>query len=237
MKKKFLIISAIILLIATNKVNAACSQYELDHFKEIESQYKATYYYDEAIKEYVIEYYMPEPDRYKYQIAISTEGSINCDNADSNTIKCHGKDYDGEQILIILGSSKTCNDELKREIITIPKHVENVENKYYGSSLCEGIEEFALCQKDYDKELTEEEFTSRVESYKKSLSKNNSTNNDKNNGNTSGDNNLEVIFDNILEYIQDHLITIIVGTIFVILLIITIVLKIKSIRKSRYLEW
>ena len=35
MKKKFLIISAIILLIATNKVNAACSQYELAFEPEI----------------------------------------------------------------------------------------------------------------------------------------------------------------------------------------------------------
>ena len=234
MKKKFLIINAIILLMITNKVNAACSQYELDHFKEIESQYKATYYYDESIKEYVIEYYMPEPDRYKYQIAISTEGSINCDNADSNTIKCHGKDYDGEQILIILGSSKTCNDELKRDIITIPKHV---ENKYYGNSLCEGIEEFALCQKDYDKELPEEEFTARVESYKKSLSKKPTNDDTSKDGNNDDDhNNLNTVFDNIFRYIQNHLAIIIVGTIFAILLIITIILKIKSIRKSRYLE-
>ena len=45
-KSKYLMTITILSLIFCNKVYALCSESELNHFKEIESQYKVTYDYD-----------------------------------------------------------------------------------------------------------------------------------------------------------------------------------------------
>ena len=178
---------------------------------------------------------MPEPDLYMYRIAIKSE-DFNCESIPVDigiSLKCTGEDFYGYQEFVIFGKSSTCNDELKREEIDIPKQI---YNKYSDNKLCEGTEEFVLCQKNYETDITEDEFISRIETYKKTQEKN------QNNENIQDEENNEIkeettkIKNTLINFIQNNLKLIIITLIFIVLVIITIILSIKSIKKSRRLE-
>lgn len=233
-RKKSLLLITLLSLLSTNKVYAACTEAELNHFKEIESTYKVTTDFDPNTKEYVITYYMDSLG--DYEINIELQPGSKCQYVDGNTIKCTGKNLNGDYKSTIIGYSDTCNDELKQETGTIPKY-----NEYYGSEECQGIEEFALCQKDYTKEITEEDFKSRTETYKKTTTVDNNKDNATNTkDNTKEDNTKELkndtFFARIKYYVQNNLTKTIIIAVFIILLIITAIITIKSIQKSRRLE-
>ena len=121
--------------------------------------------------------------------------------------------------------TETCDDVLKTTILKLPKY-----NKYSEDPLCEGIEEFDLCNSTYDKEIDYDTFVSRVETYKRTKNKNENINND----NDTGNNNK--LLNNMKTYIEENLIQIIIVTVFIILVVITTIITAKSIRKSRRLE-
>ena len=223
-KTKYLIITLLLSSLLSNKVNAYCTQWERNHFKEIESQYKATYNYDETTGLYSITYYMPEPHLYSYRIAVKSK-DFDCSSPNRNTVVCTGKDFYGIQEFVILGNTNTCNDELKREKIEIPEYK---INKYYNTQYCEGIEEFVLCQKEYTEEITEEDFIKRSDIYKESKLQKEQEEENKPKKETISNEKIE----------KNSYITIIVLSIMLIgLLIITISLKIKAAKESRQLEW
>lgn len=236
MKKPFYLITTLLLSLSIcNKVNAYCTEWEKNYFKEIESQYKATYDYDKNTGLYSITYYMPEPNLYTYRIAIKSE-NFNCESISVDvgiSLKCIGKDFYGYQEFVIFGNSNTCNDELKKEIIDIPKQI---YNKYSNSNLCEGIEEFVLCQKDYEIEITEDEFVSRTETYKQTKEKNKNDENIQNKENKESKNENLQTKNNIFYFFQNNLKLIIPIFILINLIIISTILSIKSIKKSRRLE-
>lgn len=224
-KNKYLLFALTLFILFSNKVKASCTEEEVNRFKELESQFKVTHYIEN--NKYVLKIYNPAPDIFYYEM--HSQKPMDCRQIDKNNAECIG-DADLTYTVNIKSYNENCTDILKTPEIT--KY-----NKYSESELCNGIEDFSLCQPDYEKEITEENFTARIDSYKKNLDKKNQT---KDNNSDSDSKNTDetkiTLIDNIIEYIQEHLITIIVISIFAILLIITIILKIKSIRKSRYLE-
>lgn len=227
-KTRYFILFLFTFLLISPKVYATCSQEELNHFKEIEDQYKVTYDYNPDTKTYSITYIMTEVDKYRYEIAIAGE-DINCTSPEEGKIVCTGKNFNGYQEFIIIGNSNTCTGEIKKTSLTIPKY-----NEFYGSQLCEGIEEFALCQLEYDEEITEEEFEKRVEIYKKNQD-------DKNSNSEKEENNDEKQEDGgklytIKQYIKDNFLKIFIITIFVILCIVSITMIVVYERKRRRLE-
>ena len=98
-------------------------------------------------------------------------------------------------------------------------------NKLSEDPLCEGNEDFVLCNPSYDKEIDYDTFVSRLNTYKK-----NKGNNPSSSSNSVKEENA------IITYIKNNLVSIITITIFIILVIITIILTAKSIKKSRRLE-
>ncbi len=226
-KNKYLLFVLTLFILFSNTVNASCTEEEVNRFKELESQFKVTHYIEN--NKYVLKIYNPDPDVFKYEI--KTTNKLNCEIIDINNSKCIGE-VNGEYNVSVKSYDSNCTTAFNQEPIIITKY-----NNFSESELCDGIENFTLCNPDYDKELTEEEFISRVKTYKKGLNKKNETKDDNSSDNNNNTNKTKItLINNIIKYIQDHLTTIIVISIFAILLIITIVLKIKAIRKSRYLE-
>lgn len=236
-KLKYILITILLSLSLCTEVSAKCTEEEKKHFKEIESSYKVTYEYDENTKKYSVTYYMPEVTSYIYGTLIKdTDGTSSCEVIDVYTIKCTGKNWEDSLEYTIKGNTKTCDDTLKTGTVTIKK--KNTYNKYSESELCQGIEDFVLCQPNYDKEITKEEFESRVETYKNSLEKKeNEQTQDKNNpSNEPNQKENTITLEKIINYIKDNIITIAIILVFIVLSIITIILVTKNIKKSRRLE-
>lgn len=200
-------------------IYADCTDEEVKHFKEIEKDYKVTYEFNKDTKDYKVTFYSPEPDMYDYYW-FSESLDSKCKVIDDKTIDCNNVIPDTYEIEII-GVTDSCYDTLKKSNLKLPKY-----NNYSSDPLCEGIEEFVLCSPTYDKNIDYDTFVSRVNTYKKNL--NNQKEPDEINTNQNEN--------KLLEYIEDNLFQIIIITVFIIMLVITIILTAKSIRKSRRLE-
>ena len=219
MKKNiYKILLLLVLTLSPYLVKADCTTEEIKHFREIEDDYKVTYEFDKETKTYTLTFYNPEPDMYDFVI---TNGGFenNCETINDNSAVCTNvtsKNYTIE----VVGFTDSCEDTLKTITLKLPKY-----NEYSEDPLCNGIEEFVLCQPTYDKEIDRDTFESRVATYKKNLE--------------SKETKEEVKVkeeSKIIRYIKDNLIQIIVVSVFVIMLIITIILTANSIKKSRRLE-
>lgn len=220
-KIKVILFSLLVYLLLINNVFADCTKEEIANFKEIEDEYKITYEFNKDTKDYNIIFNSPYQDKYSYR--------IECQNNDFDNIEYEELDENrymvkkikpGKCNIYIDGITSTCDDVMKQEVLTLPEY-----NKYSEDPLCEGIEEFVLCQPTYNKKIDYDTFKSRINTYKKTIS-------NKNN-NTSNDTTKENIY---IEYIKNNWIQIIIVTAFIKLLIITIIMIVKSIKKSRRLE-
>lgn len=220
-KLKYLIFILTVLIMNSNTVLAACTQEEINTFKRIEDDYTVKYEFNKSTKTYDLYFSASKPKEFYYKIYY--EGELDCQKHDEKTMKCNSF-QSGEYPIEIVGMSNTCDDVMKFVVITLPKY-----NKLSEDPLCEGIEEFILCNPTYSKEIDYETFVSRVNTYKKNHIKeeeNNETEEGKTNETTN----------KIIDYIVNNWINIVIISIFVILLIITIVVTYKNSRKSRYLE-
>lgn len=220
MKKHKLLLSILSLsLFIPSTTYADCTKEEIDNFKEIEDEYKITYEFDKDTKTYTLTFYSPEPDMYDYILHIGKDKK--CNEIEEKKNECYGI-YPGEYIIDIVGQTNSCKDILSSKSLKLPAY-----NKYSEDPLCEGIEEFVLCQSTYDKDIDYDTFVSRVNTYKKNHTNKDDTDNQKE----------EIKEQNkILQYIQDNLLQIIIITIFIVMVITTIILTAKSIKKSRRLE-
>lgn len=223
-KHKFLLSILSLSLFIPSTTYADCTKEEIDNFKEIEDEYKVTYEFDKDTKTYTINFVNPNPGNYGYKlIYVKNEKT----KLEYNLTTIIEKNYSktnfssGNYIFEIYGNTDTCNEKLKSKTLVLPKY-----NKYSEDPLCEGIEEFVLCQPTYDKDIDYESFVSRVNSYKNKMS------------NTKKEEEPTVVKEEnkILKYVKDNLIQIIIIIVFIIMVIITIILTAKSIRKSRRLE-
>ena len=219
---KYIPLTAMLFLSCITNTYAACTQDEINEFKRIEDDYKVTYDFNKNTKKYTLRFEAPLPDKYYYEMSASE--NIVCQGINETTIECDGFLADTYEIVIV-GMTEKCNDTLKTTTLTLPKY-----NEYSEDPLCEGIEEFVLCNPTYDKEIDYDTFVSRVETYKRTKNKNENINND----NDTGNNNK--LLNNMKTYIEENLIQIIIVTVFIILVVITTIITAKSIRKSRRLE-
>ncbi len=217
-KNKLLLLIPLSLLIPTIAY-ADCTKEEIQEFKEVEEDYKITYEFDKDTKLYSLTFYAPKSDVYNY-IGVNNNVLSNCKTIDVTTVECSNINS-GTYNFNIVGVTQRCNNTLKKIELTLPKY-----NSYSESQLCEGIEEFVLCQPTYDKEIDYDTFVSRINSYKKSKREQENKNKETTEKEQS----------KLLQYINDNLFQIIIVAIFIIMVIITIILSAKSIKKSRRLE-
>lgn len=200
---------------------AACTKEDYDAFKKVEDEYTVKYSFNKETKDYIVTFYGTMFDKYGY----TTPEKMNLEKlvTSTNTSFAYSGIKSGEYVIEVLGYTEECQETLKTITLKLPKY-----NSLSEDPLCEGIEEFVLCQPTYDKDIDYETFVSRVNTYKKTKEKEPE----------------EIIeepeetkpIEELLEYIKNNLFQIIVITVFIILLIITTIITAKSIRKSRRLE-
>ena len=220
-KLKYLLSLAIVFIVLPNIIYADCTVEERKHFKEIEDEYKVTYEFNKDTETYSATFYSPEPDNYDYML-FDNVFITNCKTISDSEVKCEnlpGKTY----YMQITGRSSTCNDVLKETYLNFSK-----KNSYWDDPLCEGIEEFVLCQPTYDKEIDYDTFVSRVNTYKKTKQREVAKEDNEKKQNS--------ILNKTFDFIKENIFQLIVGIIFIIVIIVTIILTAKSIRKRRRLE-
>ncbi len=214
-KKSLLFLLILLLLPITTK--AYCTDEEKLYFKEIEDEYKVTYELNKETKNYTIKFYNAEPDRY----TLGIYGVVD-DNVKYKSISDNEEEYanikPGEYKLGVFGVTKECDEAVKTFKLNLQKY-----NNFSEDPLCEGIEEFVLCQPTYDKEIDYETFVSRVNTYKKTQEKKQATIDKKDNN-------------QMVEFIENNLFQIIIIGVFITAVIVTIILTAKSVKKSRRLE-
>lgn len=221
-KLKFaLIISLFIVLPKLTYAN--CAKEEIDYFKKVADNYKITYKYNKNTRDYAVNFYNPEPNKYEYKVYASKESFANYNYISDNETS-YSNVVPDEYYIEIIGITDTCNDIMKTITINI-----TTKNNYSNDPLCEGIEEFVLCQPNYDKDIDYETFTSRVNTYKKTkeTKKTNEPINEEKNSK---------IINKILEIIKGDTFQIAIIIALAILLVIVFILSAKSARKSRRLE-
>ena len=225
-KKNALLLVLTLFLLLPTIVNADCES----DFKEIEDKFKVTYEYNYETDDFTITLVNPDYNKYSYGFA-----SLEALNATHPTISDEDgtlthtiENYkDTEYSYVISAIYEGCKVAgIKQETIELSKG-----NRFAYSPLCEGYEEFVLCQKDYEKELDEETFKERLEIYKqtKAEQKEKEASEAKEKENNK-------ILSGIIDFFQENYITIIIIAAFVIVLIISIVLFAKRYMKRRRLE-
>ena len=232
-----LIIMMFLFLMSPLLANADCES----DFKAVEKKYKVTYKYNASTDDFSIILVSPNFERYGFHFHTkaeieTAEKSVTADKVLTVTIK----NYKSTEYKYSLEARYDgCNGVVIREgTLKLAK----VNNPYSTDSRCAGNEDFVLCQKDYDKEINETIFKSRLETYLKekegndTQTTNNNTNTTNNNTETKNDTNQGNFFEKITNYIQENMVTVIIIVIFVILLTITAIVTIKKEIKSRRLE-
>ena len=221
-KTKYLLTTLSLFIMLPSITYAECTKEEINHFKEIEDDYKVSYEFNKETKDYNITFTMPYEEIYSFSYKRSKTGDYDAEiENDILTIKEYGY-QPGEMIVEIIGSSETCNSTLKTIRLKLAKY-----NSYSEDPLCSGIEEFVLCQPTYEKEIDYDTFVSRVNTYKKARNINDSKIDE-------NDNNSHIL--TILNFIKANLFNIIIISAFIIITITTVIISVKSVKKSRRLE-
>lgn len=224
MKYKFLTkLFIIVLFLFPMLVKADCSDEIKELYKKNEDKFKITYKMNLDNLKYNVYFYNPLPGKFDYAVGFSKD--IKWEEIENNTTV----DYDvpsGTYQIYIVSIAPECNKVIfKKTSITLPEQSELSKDEH-----CKGIEEFVLCQPDYDKEITYEDFVSRTETYRKTKIKEE----EKNRENEEKERNQ--IISNIVNYINDNIVTIVIIVIFIAVVIASLIVGIKSFRKSRRLE-
>lgn len=157
MKKCFTYVFMLFLLIVLPiKVNAICDNSRKTELQKIAGN--VTYGYD----------YIKESDSFNITIT-NLNPNIYIDNngtiyrySNSNELTIGGY-KPGDNIRLYVYDTEYCNaSALNILYINLP-----VKNKYYGTEICSGFEEYSLCQMWTSNNLTENEIKSKLDSYKK----------------------------------------------------------------------
>lgn len=221
--KKYILLLFVLFIFDIQTTSAACTQEEINTFKRIEDDYKVKYEYDKSIEKYNLYLERSKPNMYDY--IIYTNNQLVCTDINETETKCSSF-VPGEYELAIAGQTESCNDILKTITLKLPKY-----NKLADDPLCDGYEDFVLCNPAYDKEIEYDTFLSRLETYKKKH-----TPTEKEEKPQEEPNEKNEIIVKMTNYLKQYWIEIIIVVVFIILLVITTIITAKSIRKSRYLE-
>ena len=221
MKKYICLLGTIIsFILLPNIIYANCPEEVANHYREIKDEYTVEYEFNTETEDYTLNFYNPEPFNYEY--AMMNFDKYNCEHTTDKDYVCHNVPA-GSAVVKIYTKDDSCDEPL--EVITL--ELEKANN-FSKDELCEGIEEFVLCQPTYDKEITYEEFVSRIKIYKKTKAKKETE--------EVTDNTSDNFINKIISYVKDKLFIIIIAIIFIVAVTITVILMAKSIRKSRRLE-
>lgn len=203
-KKSMYLIFLISLLIFIPKVKATCSYSRLSDLKKLASNVNVTYTYtiNDNKATFDIKFANLTNDIYLYD-------SLN-DKKYNQVGEIVLKNYsDGIKYRFFIKSNDNdCKDEvLMTKYVTLPKY-----NIYYGNSLCEGIEDYALCQRWGSFSVNNyEEYETQIKKYKSSLVKKESNIENKEE---------ETFFDKVTDFLYDYYIFILSGIIIIGLIII-----------------
>ncbi len=222
-KFKYLTLTILLSSLCLSQVSASCTKEEIDAFKEIEDEYTVTYEFDKETKTYTL--YLTNPNMKSYAYEHNIEKYEKVTKTDESTMKIIGISA-GEYILSVRGNNESCNNKLKTFNIKLNKY-----NSYSEDELCNGIEEFVLCQETYEKEIDYDTFVSRVNTYKKTKKQEESKIEEKDDVEAK-----QSTINKLTDYLRNNYTKIIIIITFVVLLIITIVISTESIKKSRRLE-
>lgn len=231
-KAKYLIITILAILLPMH-VNADCQS----DFKQYEKDYKVSYKYNKDTDDFTITLVNPNFERYGFvyngrEEIQNAEKKVTENKVFTTILKNYKKN---EYTYTLKANYEGCNGVvIKTGTLKMVKG-----NPYSNNPLCEGNEEFVLCQKDYDKELDQETFEERINTYieEKKATSNNIKNdsNDKNKYELSNNNNQNFI-DNLIDYISENVIAFIIIVLFIIVLVVSIILIVKKEQKRRRLE-
>ena len=224
MRNKFLTkLFIIVIFLFPIIVKAECSEELRTLFNENEEDFSIIYEMDPSTKKYTVYYYNPLPDKFDYadNLPEGIEWEIYKENLTAN--------YDvpvGKYEAYVVGITGGCENTIFQKIeIDLPEPSKLSEDEH-----CKGIEEFVLCQPDYDKEISYEDFVSRTETYRKTKAKKE----EEEKKNKEKERNQ--IITKIVNYINDNLVTIVIVIIFIVVVVASFIVGIKSFRKSRRLE-
>lgn len=157
MKKYFTYVFMLFLLIVLPiKVNAICDNSKKTELQKIAGN--VTYGYD----------YIKESDSFNITIT-NLNPNIYIDNngtiyrySNSNELTIGGY-KPGDSLRLYIYDTEYCSPSaLNILYINLP-----IKNKYYGTEVCSGFEEYSLCQMWTSNNLTENEIKSKLDSYKK----------------------------------------------------------------------
>lgn len=163
MKKQIYLITLISLFLLLPKLSYAdCKEEVIERFSEIENHYVITYELDKENMNYNLTLKKDESNDYVY---IIQPDNFECKKETETTDICSNV-QPGTYTVKIMSFNNNCNVIVKETTIDLPEH-----NKYYDDPLCNGIEEFILCQPTYDKSISYEDFVSRINTYKNSKAK------------------------------------------------------------------
>lgn len=225
-KLKILLYTFLLLIILPITAKADCRS----DFNKIEDKFKVTYEYNKDTDDFTLTFVNPDREKYAFFFE-SLEDAKNAKvTLNGQTLTFTLEHLKKEKYNYgIDGIYEGCKTRIKTETKMLYKY-----NHYANSPLCEGNEEFALCQKDYDKEIDDETFKSRLDTYVKSKEQEKTI--EDNTDNKQIESNSTNLIKNIIDYINENIIKVIVVAIFIIIIVIAIILKIKSEVKSRRLE-
>lgn len=219
----FLIISTFLFPMS---IDADC----IDDYEAIKDEFKVTYKYNKDTDDFTISLANPDYTKYGYGFIDEYDYTGYMDNG--ALVKTVSNYKEDTYFYLIVGRNENCNGMIfKQEEKKLYKY-----NEYSDNPLCDGFEDFVLCQKEYDKEIDEETFKSRLETYKKTKEENNNNYQNKNENSEINNETAKNIWKNIIDYIKENLIVVIIVIVFIIIAIISIALTIKSVIKSRRLE-
>lgn len=221
-KKKHIALILILSLFSVENVYAEgeCTYENKKEFREYSKDFKVTYEFNLETKDYTVTTYNPKPDKYRY--IISEVPFIIAKNETIENKTLYSNIPAGKYLIKVFENEGGCLSILKKIEIDMPQY-----NPYYQDPLCEGVEEFVLCQPTYKREINRETFEYRINDYKQKKEEKIEIQMQKE----------KITKEKIFNYINDNIIQIIVIVIFIILVIITSIITIKMTRKSRRLEW
>lgn len=164
-KKIYMVIILGFLFIA--KVDAACSYEESSRLQKFLNNIQVSYDYEEKNNiSFKVTFTNIPKDLY---LVNSFTGQIIAHTGETLGEYVEQNLSSGQDIrYIAYGNRGECKDELIGiKYVSLPYY-----NKYYDDPLCEGIEEYSLCQKWTTHSLTSyEKFSSEIKTYKESLKK------------------------------------------------------------------
>lgn len=219
-----ILITMLSFLLLPNITYADCTKEEIEHFKEIEDEYKITYKYNKETNDYILTMHQSISKDFTFLIDADLKMNISieegCIKEENGNIVCKTV-QPGKYKMIIIGNTEKCQEMIKSIEVNIPRH-----NKLSDDPLCEGLEEFVLCDPEYDKEINYEDFVSRINTYKNSRKeKEKQAENKKNNS------------DNIIiNYIINNYQIILIVVTAAIAIVLIIILMAKNLKQSRRLE-